>query len=152
MIKMQSLLTSQRMTWFHSGPRTRANIQCVVLGVSQTRVSQVTASGQFPSDRFYREVSVSPASALCACEGSGAGAAQSLQLGFALMQRIYSMESCPCFKQRNGTSFRQQHDPWSKAAVFKKVGRGITTLALQIGQGYIHIRTSLHFIPNENDP
>lgn len=66
-------------------PMHQSKIQCVVLGISQTRVSQVKAGESFPSDTLYQEVSVSPASALCACKGFKVGAAQTLRLGLVLV-------------------------------------------------------------------
>lgn len=50
-------------------PMHQSKIQCVVLGITQTGVSQVRAGESLPSDTSYQEVSVYPASALCACRG-----------------------------------------------------------------------------------
>lgn len=59
----------------------QSKTQSVVLGIPQSRVSQAMAGESFPHDTLCQEMSVSPASALCACREFMVGAGQNLQFG-----------------------------------------------------------------------
>lgn len=87
----------------------QSETQRVVLGTPQSRVSQAMAAGEsFPSNTLYQEVSVSPASALCACEEFMVRAAQSLQLGSV------QWKAAPALSRGMGPAFNSSMVPREK--------------------------------------
>lgn len=86
----------------------QSETQCVVLGTPQSRVSQAMAGESFPSNTLYQEVSVSPASALCACEEFLVRAAQSLQLGSV------QWKAAPALSRGMGSAFNSSMVPREK--------------------------------------
>lgn len=106
---------------------------CAVLGMSQ---SSSRSGESFPSDALHQEVSVSPASALGACQRFKVGAAQASQATrfrlAVVLSWMENWENCPCFKE-----WDQLSNPWSKPRVYRgEEGNYQLCLLLQTGQGY----------------
>jgi len=85
---LQNLLTSQRKTQFQGGLCTRAKFSVLRWVDPKAEFLRGWLVNHIQLIHLYQEVSVSPTSALCACQGFKVGAAQSLQLGFVLCARI----------------------------------------------------------------